>query len=173
MKSRRLSFNKGNKVSFVTVYDFNYKAFFIYLKNNIEISIQFDKNMKKDFKLQENIEPPKSIIEMWKNNKRMKKNNTRFCILIHKKKYVGSFRYYKYIRSKESFTKLSIVYITQKYRRLGLAYKMLINLMKKNKKYTLNVDINNNNAIKLYNKLGFIKNSKLSDTDICVLDYVL
>ena len=89
----------------------------------------------------------------------------RICILIYKNNYIGSFRYYKskfkningISLDDNTYIKISIVYIIPKYRRLGLAYKMLYKILNSKNKYLLTVANNNTSAYNLYKKLGFKK----------------
>ena len=163
MKYNRLFFIKDNIRQFVTMYNLSYTNFFNLLDNNNQLLKDFEKFSKLDFKNSENKNPPNSIIELWKNNKTFKKKKMRVCILIHKNRYIGSFRYYKakftHIKSPKYnnniYIKIGVVYIVPKYRRLGLASKMLSNIIKDNNKYLLNVDNINIKAYKLYKNLGF------------------
>ena len=145
MKYNRLFFIKDNMRQFVTMYNLSYTNFFNLLDNNNQLLKDFEKFSKLDFKNSEKKNPPNSIMEMWKNNKTFKKKKMRVYILIHNNRYIGSFRYYK----------IGVVYIVPKYRRLGLASKMLSNIIKDNNKYLLNVDNVNIKAYKLYKNLGF------------------
>jgi len=182
MKYNRLFFIKNNTKHFVTMYNLSYTDFFNLLDNNNQLLKDFDKFMKLDFKTSEKKNPPNSIIEMWKNNKSFKKKKMRICILIHKNRYIGSFRYYKakftHIKSpkynNKIYTKIMVVYIVPKYRRLGLATKMLnihlVNMIKDNNKYLLNVDNANIKASNLYKKLGFITVEHDKDSTIMIRD---
>ena len=166
MKYNRLHFKKKNIIGYITMYNLNYNQFFKLLDNNKKLNKEFEKHMKNDFKKSEKKNPPSSIIKLWKNNKGLKKKNMRVCFLIHKNKYIGSFRYTK-TRVSETrmkginldnkiYVKISIVYIIPEYRKLGLAYKMLSKIVSKNRCY-LFVDNNNLKAYNLYKKLGFKK----------------
>ena len=176
MKYNRLYFKKNNKTGYVTMYNLNYTQFFSLLDNNNELRKEFEKYMKSDFKKQEKINPPKSIIQTWKNNKALKNKKTKFCILIHKNKYIGSFRYYKskFINingidlGNKTYIKISIVYIVPKYRKLGLAFNMLYKILNNKNKYLLMVDNNNIKAYNLYKKLGFEKLDSIDNGTILI-----
>jgi ribosomal protein S18 acetylase RimI-like enzyme len=165
MKYNRLHFKKKNIIGYITMYKLNYNQFFKLLDDNDKLYKEFDKHMKSDWKKAIKKSPPKSIIEMWRNNERFKKKLI-VCFLVYKNKYIGSFRYTK-TRVNETrmkgvnlnnkiYVKISIVYIIPEYRKLGLAYKMLSKIVSKNKCY-LFVDNNNLKAYNLYKKLGFKK----------------
>ena len=154
----RVHFN-NNK--YITMYDLNYTDFFTFLQSKPKIKEQLEKYMKLDIQNQENIIINHSITNIWKKNLLLK--NVRFCILIYKNNYIGSFRYIKQkydnifginLHSK-IYIKIMIVYIIPNYRKLGLAYKMLNKIINDKNNYLLIVDNNNEQAISLYNKLNF------------------
>ena len=108
-------------------------------------------------------------------NKTFYNKKMRICILIHKKKYIGSFRYYKskfsnifnFKLDNKTYIKIDIVYIIPKYRNLGLAYNMLLKILDNKFNFLLVVDNNNTKAYNLYKKLGFTK--KKSNNEITIL----
>ena len=158
------------------MYNLNYNQFFKLLDDNNKLYKEFDKYMKIDWKKTE--EPaPKSIIEMWRNNKRFIKRKLKFCFLVYKNKYIGSFSYIKTKVGKtriknvelnnKIYVKVMIVYIIPEYRKLGLAYTMLSNIVSKNRCF-LYLDNNNLPAYKLYTKLGFKKKGEDNEESILV-----
>jgi ribosomal protein S18 acetylase RimI-like enzyme len=173
MKKYRLSFTKNNTIKYITMYELNYNEFFKFMIDKPNIAKQFEKYMKIDIKEQEKIIIKDSIINTWKNNKNLKSASeagpnkvfAKFCILIYKNNYIGSFRYQKNkydsihgidLYSK-IYTKMSVVYIIPEYRKLGLAYKMLNKIINDKSNYFLIVDGNNKGAVILYKNLGFKK----------------
>jgi ribosomal protein S18 acetylase RimI-like enzyme len=154
-----------DKIKDITMLNLEFADFFKFLDNNEKIKQHMEHHMKLDLKQQEDINIDSSVIDMWKNNKKLKQLNTRFIVLLNEQDYVGSFRYYTTELTKifnvhiprDIYTKIGIVYVNPKYRRMGIMYEALRTFMNNNGRYVLVVDNNNDKAIKLYNKLGFIK----------------
>lgn len=149
----------------ISINDFSFNKFFKFMDNNKGVKKQMEYHMRMDIKQQEGENVKGSVIDMWKNNKKLQQLNTRFVVLLDQNNYIGSFRYY----TTEFFsilgidipfnvyTKISIVYIVPKYRRKGIAYKVLKDFIDSNKNYVLIVDDHNYKAVELYKKLGFVK----------------
>ena len=156
------------------MYDLSYNKFFKFLSIKPKIAEYLEKYMKIDIKTQENITIDESIINIWKKNL---SNKNRFCILIYKDHYIGSFRYIKKqfenilgidLYSK-IYIKIMIVYIIPEYRKQGLAQKMFKKFINKKNNYLLIVSDNNKDATTLYNKLGFKNLGSIKDNSLLVL----
>ena len=175
MRKYRITFiPKVNNKKYISMYDLSYNAFFKFLSTKPKIAYELDKYMRIDIKNQENITIDESIIDLWKNNLSRK---NRFCILIYKDNYIGSFRYIKNtfknvlginLHSK-MYIKIMVVYIIPKYRGKGLAYQMLNIIIKQIYNYLLIVSDNNERALTLYNKLGFKKIGGIEENSLFIL----
>lgn len=165
--------SKNNK-KYITMYDLSYNDFFKLLLTKPKIAKQLEKYMREDIKNQENIIIDESIIDLWKNN--LSKKN-RFCILIYKNNYIGSFRYIKKRFENvlgnnlysEIYIKIMIVYIIPDYRGKGIAQQMLNKIINKKNNYLLIVSVNNKKALSLYNKFGFKNLGGIKDNSLLIL----
>lgn len=143
---------------YITLLILKFNDFFQYMEENHSFRLEFEQNMKKDYDRIKST-PPNSILKMWKKNLHKK---MYFCLLVYKKHYVGSCRIlpmkYKNENKKHDFLKnslfVSVIYIAPRFRKIGLASKM-ISIISKKHAIILYVNLNNSPALKLYKKLGF------------------
>ena len=152
------------------MYSFGYNMFILFLKNNPKIKEQFDKYTTLDYnqeaKAYKNPEI-KSYFDKLKTKAENLKTRT-FHILVMPNQFIGYFitsrvdekdnifSRFKY-NHESGYIKISQVLVVPKFRRLGIAYKMIDRIMEQNNKYVLAADETNISAVNLYKKLGFIQ----------------
>ena len=178
--SKKLYHNQGRigikingKQKFMTLYSFLFDDFISFLEKNSEIKQQYDKYNTIDYN--NDMETDEEKIKSFYNLLRHKYNRNRFSnkifhLLIMNNEYVASFNTSKELwqvkhmlqrfnyKINNFYEKISIVLVNPKYRRLGIAYKMLnLYLTKGQQKYFLIAEKSNLPAVKLYKKLGFVE----------------
>lgn len=165
----RIGITIGNEQRYVTMYSFGYNMFISFLEDNPKIGEQFDKYTTQDYNQEAkafNNPEIKSYLDKLKT--KLEQNKTRtYHLLFMQNQFVGYFItskvqendniFSRFKHNHESgYVKISQVLISPKFRKLGIAYKMLNKIMEKGNKYVLAADKTNLSAVNLYKKLGFI-----------------
>lgn len=172
----RIGIKINGKQKFMTLYSFLFDDFISFLEKNSEIKQQYDKYNTIDYN--NDMETDEEKIKSFYNLLRHKYNRNRFSnkifhLLIINNEYVASFYTSKELghvkhvlqrfnyKINNFYEKISIVLVNPKYRRLGIAYKMLnLYLTKGQQKYFLIAEKSNLPAVKLYKKLGFVEKAE-------------
>lgn len=158
---------------YVTMYSFGYNMFISFLEDNPKIEEEFDKYTTLDYnqeaKTYKNPEIKSYLDKIKKNVENFKARI--FHILFMQNQFIGYFitsrvkekdnifSRFKY-NHESGYIKISQVLVILKFRRLGIAYKMIDRIMEKGNKYVLAADETNLSAVNLYKKLGFIKKAE-------------
>ena len=168
----RIGITINDEQRFVTMYSFGHNMFISFLEDNPKIKDQFDKYTTQDYNNDaKSYNEPEIKSFLHKVKKVEKYKNGTFHILFMQNQFIGYFITFKLRDSKDIFSrfkynhengyiKISQVFIIPKFRRLGIAYKMIDRIIEKGNKYVLAADENNISAVKLYKKLGFIQKDK-------------
>ena len=172
----RIGIKINGKQKFMTLYSFLFDDFISFLEKNNEIKQQYDKYKTIDWNndMETDEEKIKSYYNFLSNkNHRNRFSNQIFHLLIMNNEYIASFNTSKELwqvkhmlqrfnyKINNFYEKISIVLVNPKYRRLGIAYKMLnLYLTKGKQKYFLIADKSNLPAVKLYKKLGFVEKAE-------------
>ena len=172
----RIGIKINGKQKFMTLYSFLFDDFISFLEKNSEIKQQYDKYYTIDFNNDMERDGETKIKSYYNNilsnkNNRNRFSNKIFHLLIMNNEYVASFNTSKELgqvkdilqrfnyKINNFYEKISIVLVNPKYRRLGIAYKMLnLYLTKGQQKYFLIAEKSNLPAVKLYyDEILFIK----------------
>ena len=168
----RIGITIGGEQRYVTMYSFGYNMFISFLEDNPKIGEQFDKYTTQDYNNDAKSYNEPEIKSFLNKIKKVEKyKNGTFHILFMKNQFIGYFITFKvqendniFSRFKHNhesgYVKISQVLISPKFRKLGIAYKMVNKIMEKGNKYVLAADKTNLSAVNLYKKLGFIQKAE-------------